>query len=120
MTTIQRRRVVITGMGTVNPCGNSVAETWEALLAGKNGIRAMLSMSVEKSYRLIPREMSIEYNAYESGLDRFIKPEKQFLGRDGKVDGLQKRVLCRTAERALFIRPMAKGQETDLFHDATS
>jgi len=38
MTTIQRRRVVITGMGTVNPCGNSVAETWEALLAGKNGI----------------------------------------------------------------------------------
>ncbi|XAZ21975.1 FAD-dependent oxidoreductase [Sinorhizobium sp. B11] len=47
------------------------------------GIRAMLSMSVEKSYRLIPREMSIEYNAYESGLDRFIKPEKEFLGREG-------------------------------------
>ena len=46
------------------------------------GIRAMLSMSVEKSYRLIPREMSIEYNAYESALDRFIKPEKQFIGRD--------------------------------------
>lgn len=38
MTTIQRRRVVITGMGTVNPCGNTVAETWEALLAGKSGI----------------------------------------------------------------------------------
>ena len=46
------------------------------------GIRAMLSMSVEKSYRLIPREMSIEYNANESALDRFIKPEKQFIGRD--------------------------------------
>lgn len=38
MTTIQRRRVVITGMGTVNPCGNSVAETWDALMAGKSGI----------------------------------------------------------------------------------
>ena len=49
------------------------------------GIRAMLSMSVEKSYRLIPREMSIEYNAYESALDRFIKPEKQFIGRDALV-----------------------------------
>ncbi len=49
------------------------------------GIRAMLSMSVEKSYRLIPREMSIEYNAYESALDRFIKPEKEFLGRDGSA-----------------------------------
>lgn len=46
------------------------------------GIRAMSAMALEKSYRLIPREMSIEYNAYESGLDRFIKPEKQFLGRD--------------------------------------
>ena len=38
MTTIQRRRVVITGMGTLNPCGNSVAETWDNLLAGKSGI----------------------------------------------------------------------------------
>jgi 3-oxoacyl-[acyl-carrier-protein] synthase II len=38
MTTIQRRRVVITGMGTVNPCGLTVAETWENLLAGRSGI----------------------------------------------------------------------------------
>ena len=54
------------------------------------GIRAMLSMSVEKSYRLIPREMSIEYNAYESALDRFIKPEKSFIGRDGLLAYKQK------------------------------
>lgn len=32
------RRVVITGMGTVNPVGNSVGETWAALCAGKSGI----------------------------------------------------------------------------------
>ncbi|AZN71390.1 FAD-dependent oxidoreductase [Georhizobium profundi] len=50
------------------------------------GIRAMTAMAVEKSYRLIPRELSIEYNAYESGLDRFIKPEKgDFIGRDAVV-----------------------------------
>lgn len=55
------------------------------------GIRAMVSMALEKSYRLIPREMSIEYNAYESGLDRFVKPEKgDFLGREGVLAGKDK------------------------------
>jgi len=47
------------------------------------GIRAMESMRVEKSYRMPGMEMSIEYAAYESGLDRFIRPEKgDYLGRD--------------------------------------
>ena len=50
------------------------------------GIRAMMSMAVEKSYRLVGRELSIEYSAYESGLDRFVHPNKgQFLGRDALV-----------------------------------
>jgi 3-oxoacyl-[acyl-carrier-protein] synthase II len=39
--TVQRRRVVITGMGTINPCGNTVPETWANLLAGKSGISAI-------------------------------------------------------------------------------
>jgi dimethylglycine dehydrogenase len=47
------------------------------------GIRAMDSMRVEKSYRLIPRELSIEYAALESGLDRFVHLNKgDFIGRD--------------------------------------
>lgn len=33
-----KRRVVITGMGTVNPMGNSVAESWRRVLAGESGI----------------------------------------------------------------------------------
>ena len=40
------------------------------------GIRAMDSMRLEKSYRLIPRELSIEYAALESGLDRFVRTDK--------------------------------------------
>ncbi len=47
------------------------------------GIRAMTLMALEKSYKLIPRELSVEYNAYESGLDRFISLKKPgFLGKD--------------------------------------
>ena len=46
------------------------------------GIRAMDSLRLEKSYRLIPRELSIEYAAFESGLDRFVRPDKgDFIGR---------------------------------------
>jgi dimethylglycine dehydrogenase len=48
------------------------------------GIKAMDSLRLEKSYRLIPREMSIEYAALESGLDRFVRLDKgNFRGRDG-------------------------------------
>jgi len=32
------RRVVVTGMGTVNPLANNVPDTWAALIAGKSGI----------------------------------------------------------------------------------
>ena len=55
------------------------------------GIKAMSSLSIEKSYRLIPRELSIEYSAWESGLDRFVHPNKgQFLGRDALVASREK------------------------------
>ena len=41
------------------------------------GIRAMDSMRFEKSYRMVGTELSIEYSAYESGMDRFICNEKE-------------------------------------------
>ena len=48
------------------------------------GIRAMTAMAIEKSYKLIPRELSIEYAALESGLDRFISTKKPaYKGREG-------------------------------------
>jgi len=33
-----QRRVVVTGMGCVSPVGNSLAETWDAIVSGKSGI----------------------------------------------------------------------------------
>ena len=48
------------------------------------GIRAMDSLRVEKSYRMIGTELSIEYAALESGLDRFVRLDKEgFTGREG-------------------------------------
>jgi len=56
------------------------------------GIRAMDSMRLEKSYRLIPREMSIEYAALESGLGRFVRLDKgcDFIGKQA-LQGWQER-----------------------------
>ena len=55
------------------------------------GIRAMNSMRLEKSYRLVGTEMSIEYAAFESGLDRFVHPNKgEFTGRDALVKWREK------------------------------
>ena len=50
------------------------------------GIRAMDSLRIEKSYKLVGTEMSIEYAAIESGLDRFVHLNKgNFIGRDALV-----------------------------------
>ena len=52
------------------------------------GIRAMNSMRLEKSYRLVGTEMSIEYSAYESALHRFVnlKKKKGFMGKEGLLE----------------------------------
>ena len=70
-------------------------ELFDALFeAGRNldlepfGIRAMDSMRLEKSYRMIGTELSTEYSAYESAMDRFVRPEKGgFLGRAALLAG---------------------------------
>ena len=35
---MSRRRVVVTGLGCISPVGNTVAESWSSLLAGRSGI----------------------------------------------------------------------------------
>ena len=50
------------------------------------GIRAMDSLRIEKSYRMVGTELSIEYAPYESGLDRFVHLNKgDFIGCDALV-----------------------------------
>ncbi|MEM7431516.1 MAG: FAD-dependent oxidoreductase [Pseudomonadota bacterium] len=66
-----------------NQIFDALFEAGEDLGLKPFGIRAMDSMRLEKSYRMVGTELSIEYSAYESAMDRFIKPDKgDFLGRD--------------------------------------
>ncbi len=41
------RRVVVTGMGLVCPCGNSVEESWENIVTGRSGITRITAFDVE-------------------------------------------------------------------------
>ena len=38
---MSRRRVVVTGLGIISPVGNTVAEAWSAIIAGKPGITSI-------------------------------------------------------------------------------
>ncbi len=38
---MSRKRVVVTGLGTTSPLGGDVQSTWEAMLAGRSGVRRL-------------------------------------------------------------------------------
>ncbi|MCA1602662.1 MAG: beta-ketoacyl-ACP synthase II [Acidobacteria bacterium] len=42
------RRVVVTGLGLITPVGNSVEETWSALMSGRNGVDFIKKFDTEK------------------------------------------------------------------------
>lgn len=44
----ENRRVVVTGIGAITPLGNSVADTWEGMKNGKNGIAPITLFDTEK------------------------------------------------------------------------
>lgn len=40
-------RVVVTGLGTVNPLGNKVRDFWESLKSGKSGVRTIRNVDID-------------------------------------------------------------------------
>jgi dimethylglycine dehydrogenase len=67
------------------------------------GYRAIESLRLEKSYRAMYRDMDIEHTMLESGLDKFVKFDKEdFVGRDALLtqqqNGLTKRMVTLRVE----------------------
>lgn len=59
------RRVVITGLGTVNPTGNTVEEFWKSLAEGKNGVRRSKNVELDDYSVQIAAEVDLPENAAE-------------------------------------------------------
>jgi len=57
---MSRTRVFITGMGTTNPLGGDVPSTWEAMLAGRSGIRTLTDDWVEQMPVKIGGRVAVE------------------------------------------------------------
>ncbi len=45
---MEKRRVVVTGIGAVSPVGNSAEESWKAILEGKSGIGPLTRLDSDK------------------------------------------------------------------------
>ena len=66
---IELQRVVITGMGTVNPLGNDVATTWNAILKGSSGIAPIEGFPVD--------DFSVKFAGQLKGFDPLTVMEKK-------------------------------------------
>jgi 3-oxoacyl-[acyl-carrier-protein] synthase II len=75
---LSRRRVVVTGLGIVCPIGNTVAEAWASVLAGKSGIQRITRFDAGSLSSQIAGEVqNFDVGAYLSPkearrMDRFI------------------------------------------------
>ncbi len=115
-----QKRVVVTGAGTVNPLGNSVSSSWEALLAGSSGVGPIthfdaqvcpvrIAAEVKSLVITVPLETPIEDYAITNPITHFITPkdEKKF-GRFthlGVIAGLQAYLDSGLSDHRKHIRP---------------
>src|SRR6476659_2514790 len=53
----EQRRVVVTGLGVVSPLGTGVEKNWQALMAGRSGVRPITRFVTEEFSRIIAGEV---------------------------------------------------------------
>ena len=75
---MQRRRVVVTGLGIISPVGNTVPEAWDNVLAGKSGVARVTRFDASRLSSQIAGEVrNFDVSKYLSPkearrMDRFI------------------------------------------------
>ena len=57
---MSRTRVVVTGLGTTSPVGGDVASTWDALVNGRSGVRALTDAWAEEMPVKIAGRVAVE------------------------------------------------------------
>lgn len=91
------RRVVITGMGTINPLGHTVRETWDAVLQGRSGIGPITRFDTSRVNTTIAGEVrDFDYLQYFEGemqkkarrMDRFCQYAAAAMVEAGEQAGL--------------------------------
>lgn len=76
---MEKRRVVITGLGIISPLGNDVHTTWDALLKGKSGISKTTAFDASKFTSQIAGEVKgfdpLKYLSFKESrrMDRFVQ-----------------------------------------------
>ena len=68
-----------------------LARAGEPMGLGRFGNYAAESMRLEKGYRHFKADLLVEYDPYESGLERFVRPDKgDFIGRDALLERVER------------------------------
>ena len=70
-----KRRVVVTGLGLITPCGKTVEETWSALMRGESGVDFIKRFDTEK----FPVKIAAEVKDFDP-LDYIEKKEARRMG----------------------------------------
>jgi len=100
MNKMHPRRVVITGLGTLNPLGNDAGQTWEAVRAGRSGI-GPITLFDASDY---PTRIAGEVKAFDP-VDRFGRKEARRMAR-------QTQLALAAAEEALTTAGLKDGGVT--------
>lgn len=72
---MEKRRVVITGMGMVSPLGNTVKSSWEGIINSKSGIRAIKSFDASKLPDTISKVAGEVKMSTEEGVENGFNPD---------------------------------------------